>query len=94
MLEGPYKSNSSWVGSLITNTELIGLVVGFLAGCYFLVKAALTFYVAGAFLQLFAIVAVALVLCIVALFTKSIWRVVAVFLFASVGPFLVYLFGQ
>lgn len=71
--------------------EAIGLAAGFLAGCYFIGKAAFTFFAAGAFLKLAGLVGCVLVFIGLFFIVSSTGRFVVILAFASLGPFIQYL---
>lgn len=73
--------------------EAIGLVVGFLAGCYFIGKAAFIFFVAGAFLKLAGLVGCVLAFIGLFFIVSSTWRFVVILTFASLGPLIQYISG-
>lgn len=91
MIEGPYKSNGSgWVSARMADLEVIGLIVNFLAGCYFIGKVGFAFFVAGAFLKLATLVMCVLAIIGLLLIVSHTWRIVAIVAFASLGPFIQY----
>jgi hypothetical protein len=94
MIEGPYKSNrSGWVSEGMAGIELIGLVFGFVAGCYFIGKAAFAFFIAGTFLKLAVLVACVVAFIGMILIASYVWRLVGVFAFATLGPLFQYVSG-
>ncbi|WP_136417497.1 hypothetical protein [Herbaspirillum sp. ST 5-3] len=94
MIDGPYKSNrSGWVSEGLAGMELIGLVVGFFAGCYFISKAAFYFFIAGAFLKLAVLIACVVIFIGIFLIASHTWRLIGVLAFATLGPLFQYVSG-
>lgn len=92
MIEGPYNSNrTGWLCDRMADFEVIGLVVGFFSGCYFLGKAAWVFWMNTAFQKLGVLGLCVAIFMGLFFFVSKTWRIALVFLFASVGPALEYL---
>lgn len=91
MIEGPYNSNrSSWLSDRLADFEVIGLAIGFLAGCYFLGKAAWVFWTGTELVKLGVLGLCVLIFVSLFFVVSQTWRIALVLLFASVGPVFEY----